>query len=296
MRKILALLVVLTSILSCNKDQDRIKLEISAESCTLDNQTSYAEIRVNRNESYLSVSSSDINIAEILNDPKEENVFYIIGHEKGDAKVTVIAYDGIGEEKVQTITVSVLETIYYESFSTSGVYLKKGSSRKFHLPFNYKREYSIESDNSSIIDNDAVATISASEEMGSYFKVDAIKSGNMSFNICKGKVVIFSARVYVVDEYNLFIPESENSQLTFDLPFIAGVNGITIWRGSGHYEAWVEDKTIATVKSITPSIDYFDQENNSAIVRVTPLKSGKTKLIVKDSITGQRSEVSIIVN
>lgn len=297
MKKPLFLLVLTVILFACEKNDDGIKLQLNTESCTLDNENSYAEIKIDRGEGSLNISSSDPDIAEILYDESDENIFYIIGHNQGNAIVAVDVFNDNGVENTKTIDVNVREAIYYESFLMDvGVYLKKGESRKFGLPFTFDRNYSVVADNSAVIDNDGVATVSASVEMGNKFKVEAKAVGSTSFNICKGKVVIFSARVFVVDEYDLFIPESENSQLTFDLPFIAGVNGITIWRGSGHYAAKVADETIAVVKSVTTGEDHFDQQNNSAIVRVTPLKSGKTKLVVTDEVTGQTAEVDVVVN
>jgi len=297
MKKSLFLLVLAVTLFACEKDDDGIKLQLNTESCTLDNETSYAEIRIDRGEGLLKVTSTDSDIAEILYDENDENIFYIIGHNQGTAAVSVVIFNDVGEENTKTIDVNVREAISYESFLMDvGVYLKKGESRKFGLPFTFDKNYNVVADNSAVIDNDGVATVSYSVEMGNKFKVEAKAVGSTSFNICKGKVVIFSARVFVVDEYDLFIPESENSQLTFNLPFIAGVNGISIWRGSGHYSAKVVDETIAIVKSVTTSDDHFDQQNNSAEVRVTPLKSGKTKLIVTDEVTGQTAEVNVVVN
>ncbi len=288
MKKLLFFLLA-TILFACDKEDDGIKLELSAESCTLTNENSYAEVKIDRDEGFLTVTSSDPNIAEILH-VDNENVFYIIGHEQGSATITVSVFDDSGAEDIKTIDVDVREAISYENFSTTGVYLKKGESRSFSLPFTFNKDYSV------VVDNDGVAAVSASVETGSKFKVEAKAVGSMSFNICKGKVVLFAARVSVVDEYDLFIPESENSQLTFDLPFIAGVNGISIWRGSGHYAAKVVDEKIAVVESITPGYDHFDQENNSTVVRVTPLKSGKTKLAVTDTVTGQTHDVDVVVN
>nr|WP_319999488.1 hypothetical protein [uncultured Draconibacterium sp.] len=297
MKKSLFLLVLAVTLFACEKDNDGIKLQLNTESCTLDNETSYAEIRIDRGEGLLKVASTDSNIAEILYDENDENIFYIIGHNQGTAAVSVVIFNDEGEENTKTIDVNVREAISYESFLMDvGVYLKKGESRKFGLPFTFDKNYSVVADNSAVIDNDGVATVSSSVEMGNKFKVEAKAVGSTSFNICKGKVVVYSARVFVVDEYDLFIPESENNQLTFDLPFVAGINGISIWRGSGHYSAKVVDETIAIVKSVTTSDDHFDQQNNSAEVRVTPLKSGKTKLIVTDEVTGQTAEVDIVVN
>ena len=297
MKKSLFLLVLAVTLFACEKDDDGIKLQLNTESCTLDNETSYAEIRIDRGEGLLTVTSTDSDIAEIHYDENDENIFYIIGHNQGKAAVSVAILNDEGEENTKTIDVNVREAISYESFLMDiGVYLKKGESRKFGLPFTFDKNYSVVADNSAVIDNDGVAIVSSSVEMGNKFKVEAKAVGSTSFNICKGKVVIFSARVFVVDEYDLFIPESENSQLTFNLPFIAGVNGISIWRGSGHYSAKVVDETIAIVKSVTTSDDHFDQQNNSAVVRVTPLKSGKTKLIVTDEVTGQTSAVNVVVN
>ncbi len=297
MKKSLFLLVLAVTLFACEKDDEGIKLQLNTEYCTLDNETSYAEIRIDRGEGSLTVTSTNSDIAEILYDENDKNIFYIIGHNQGTATVSVLIFNDEGEENTKTIDVNVREAISYDSFLMDvGVYLKKGESRKFGLPFTFDKNYSVVADNSAVIDNDGVATVSSSIEMGNKFKVEAKAVGSTSFNICKGKVVIFSARVFVVDEYDLFIPESENSQLTFDLPFIAGINGISIWRGSGHYSAKVVDETIAIVKSVTTSDDHFDQQNNSAEVRVTPLKSGKTKLIVTDEVTGQTSAVNVVVN
>ena len=297
MKKSLFLLVLAVTLFACEKDNDGIKLQLNTESCTLDNETSYAEIRIDRGEGSLTVTSTNSDIAEILYDENDKNIFYIIGHNQGTAAVSVVIFNDEGEENTKTIDVNVREAISYESFLMDvGVYLKKGESRKFGLPFTFDKNYNVVADNSAVIDNDGVATVSSSVEMGNKFKVEAKAVGSTSFNICKGKVVIFSARVFVVDEYDLFIPESENSQLTFNLPFIAGVNGISIWRGSGYYSAKVVDETIAIVKSVTTSDDHFDQQNNSAEVRVTPLKSGKTKLIVTDEVTGQTHDVDVVVN
>ncbi len=296
MKKLLFLLVVAFVIFACEKEDDGIKLQLNLESCVLDNETSYAEIKVNKGEGFLFINSSDPDIAEILYEKDNENVFYIIGHNKGNATVTVQVSNYGDAGTTKTIDVDVREAINYGSFSTSGVYLKKGETRKFGLPFTFDKNYSVVADNSAVIDNDGVAAVSASVEMGSKFKVEAKNIGSTSFKICKGKVELFSARIFVVEEYDLFIPESEDSQLSFDLPFIAGVNGISVWRGSGHYSAKVVDETIAVVKSITPGNDHFDQQNNSAIVRVTPLKSGKTKLVVTDEVTGQTHDVDVVVN
>ena len=297
MKKSLFLLVLVVTLFACEKNDDGIKLQLNTESCTLDTETSYAEIRIDRGEGSLTVTSTNSDIAEILYDENDKNIFYIIGHNQGTAAISVVIFNDEGEENTKTIDVNVREAISYESFLMDvGVYLKKGESRKFGLPFTFDKNYNVVADNSAVIDNDGVATVSSSVEMGNKFKVEAKAVGSTSFNICKGKVVIFSARVFVVDEYDLFIPESENSQLTFNLPFIAGVNGISIWRGSGHYSAKVVDETIAIVKSVTTSDDHFDQQNNSAEVRVTPLKSGKTKLIITDEVTGQTSAVNVVVN
>lgn len=297
MKKQLLILVVAFVIFACEKEDDGIKLQLNIESCILDNTTSFAEVKIDRGEGFLTVTSSDPDIAEILCDQDNENAFYIIGHNQGNTIVTVNVFNDNGAETTRTIDVNVREAINYEYFLMDvSVYLKKGESRKFGLPFTFDKNYSVVADNKAVIDNDGVATVSASVEMGNKFKVEAKTAGSTSFNICKGKMVIFSARVFVVDEYDLFIPESEDSQLTFDLPFVAGVNGISVWRGSGHYAAKVADETIAVVKSITPDNDYFDQQNNSAIIRMTPLKSGKTKLIVTDKVTGQTHDIDVVVN
>jgi hypothetical protein len=298
MKKMLFLFAVTLTLFACDKDDDGLNLQLSMESCVLDNEHSYAEVKKLNGTGSLSVTSSDPGIAEICFDEKDKNVFYIIGHGQGSATITVmdVDYNKTGNYDIRTIDVNVRECIGYEYYSAQGVFIKKGESRAFSLPFAFSDNCSLIVDNDDIIDSDGVATVSASVEMGNQFKVDAKSCGSTSFHVCKGKVVLFSVRVYVVDEYDLFIPESENSQLTFDLPFTVGVNGISVWRGSGQYSAKVVDETVAVVESIILGNDWVNQMNNSAAVRVTPLKSGTTKLIVTDTVTGQTASVDVVVN
>lgn len=297
MKKILLLIVITMSLLACEKDEAKNSgLALNIKSCVLDNANSFAKVTIDRGEGFLNIITTDPDIAEIMRDDDNENLFYVIGHNKGKAEVLVSVTNETGYEKIKTIEVTVREAINYGSFSTAGgVYLKKGESRIFNLPFEFNNDFSIVNDNKAIIDNDGVASIFANESMGSKYKVTANAVGSTLFSICKGKVKLFDVRVFVVNEYDLFIPESEN-KLFFELPFSFGVNGITIWRGSGHYSAKVVDESIAIVKSITPGVDHFDQQNNSAVVRVTPLERGTTKLIVTDNITGQSHAVNVVVN
>ncbi|NCA80152.1 MAG: hypothetical protein EOM76_08215, partial [Sphingobacteriia bacterium] len=116
MKKSLFLLVLVISLFACEKNDDGIKLQLNTESCTLDNETSYAEIRIGRGEGSLTVTSSDSDIAEILYDQNDENVFYIIGHNQGMAAVTVIVFNDNGAENTKTIDVNVREAINYERF------------------------------------------------------------------------------------------------------------------------------------------------------------------------------------
>lgn len=296
MKKILLLIVITMFLLACEKDEAKNSgLALNIKSCVLDNANSFAKVTIERGDGFLNIITTDPDIGEIMRDDDNENLFYIIGHNKGKAEVLVSVTNETGYEKIKTIEVTVREAINYGSFSTAGgVYLKKGESRIFNLPFEFNNDFSIVNDNKAIIDNDGVASIFANESMGSKYKVTANAVGSTLFSICKGKVKLFDVRVFVVNEYDLFIPESEN-KLFFELPFSFGVNGITIWRGSGHYSAKVVDESIAIVKSITPGVDHFDQQNNSAVVRVTPLKSGTTKLIVTDNITRQSHAVNVVV-
>jgi hypothetical protein len=262
------------------------------KSCVLDNEHSYAEVKKLNGTGSLRVTSSDPGIAEIRFDDKNKDVFYIIGHGQGNATITVIDDDdkNTGKDIIKTIDVDVRESINYGDYSHQDVYMKKGDFRIFKLPFNFDK-------NDSLVGvNDYIVSMSANVALGNKFRVEAKSNGITEFQIYKGKIELFSVRIFVVNEYDLFIPESENSQLTFDLPFTYGVNGISVWRGSGHYTARVVDETIAVVESITPDVDYFNQESNSAVVRVTPLKSGTTKLIVTDEVTGQTGGVDVVVH
>lgn len=297
MKKILSILVLAIALFSCKKEDDGIKLQLNMKSCVLDNVTTYVEVKIDRGEGFLNVSSSDPSIAEVRFDNENENVFYIIGRGEGQATVTVnvSTYGGIGN--IKTIDVKVNESIDYPRYATEGgVYLRKGDSRFFKLPFAFENNYNVVADASAVIDTEGAATFSASVKMGSEFKVDAKATGSTLFNICKGKVILYSVRVYVVDEYDLCVSPSEDRQLTFKLPFTYGINGISIWRGSGKYTARVVDESVAIVESITSGNDWVNQMNNSAVVRVTPLKIGKTKLIITDTVTRQTASVDVVVN
>ena len=84
MKKVLFLLVLVITLFACEKENDdQIKFQLNLKSCVLDNATSYAEVNVDKGEGFLIINSSDPDIAEILYDKDNENVFYIIGHIKG---------------------------------------------------------------------------------------------------------------------------------------------------------------------------------------------------------------------
>ena len=293
MKKILLLLAVVFALTACEKNEDGLKnsLQLNLKSCVLDNEHSYTEVKKLSGTGSLSVISSNPDVAEILFDEENKNVFYIIGHGQGISTITVVdAFNQKDDYDAQTIDVVVRESIDYGDYSYQKVFMKKGEFRIFKFPFIFDK-------NDSLVGvNDYIVSMSANVALGNQFKVQAISTGNTKFQIFKGKIKLFTVYINVVNEYDLFIPESERSQLTFDLPFTVGVNGISVWRGSGHYTAKVVDETVAVVESITPGDDHFNQESNSAVVWVTPLKSGKTKLIVTDVVTGQTSGVDVVVN
>ena len=260
----------------------------------LDNAHSYAEVTKLKGAGSLRVTSSNPGIAEIRFDEKDKDVFYIIGHGQGNATITVVDADDNttgADFAIKTIDVNVRETIDYGRYLHEDVYMEKRDFRIFKLPFIFDK-------NESLVGvNDYIVSVRANVELGNTFKVEALSNGITEFKICKGKIAHFSVHVFVVNEYDLFIPESENSQLTFKLPFTVGVNGFSIWRGSGHYTAKIVDETVAVVESITRrDDDYFNEASNSAVVRAKPLKIGKTKLIVTDAVTGQTGSVDVVVN
>lgn len=295
MKKIWMLLVVVVTLSACKKNDDGFdqRLQLNVESCVLDNAHSYAEVKKLKGAGSMGVTSSNSGIAEIRFDEKDKDLFYIIGHGQGNATITVADADDNttgADFAVKTIDVNVRETIDYGRYTHEDVYMKKGDFRIFKLPFIFDK-------NESLVGvNDYIASMRANVALGNTFKVEALSNGITEFQICKGKIAHFSVRIFVVNEYDLFIPESENSQLTFKLPFTVGVNGFSIFRGSGQYTAKIVDETVAVVESITNDGDYFNQESNSAVVRAKPLKIGKTKLIVTDAVTGQTGSVDVVVN
>jgi len=292
MKKILFLFAVTITLFACDKDDDGLNLQLNMESCVLDNEHSYAEVKKLNGTGSLSVTSSDPGIAEIRFDDVDKNVFYIIGHGQGNATITVVDADDNttgADFAVKTIDVVVRESISYGEYSSQEVFMKKGEFRIFKLPFIFDKTDSLVGVNNYIV------SARASVALGNQFKVEALSNGKTKFQVFKGKIELFSVYINVVNEYDLLI-QDRDSRLTFDLPFIAGVNGISVWRGSGQYTAKVVDETVAVVESIIPGNDWVNQMNNSAAVRVTPLKSGTTKLIVTDTVTGQTSAVDVVVN
>lgn len=294
MKKIIILFVTVLGLFSCSKDDTSLNnnLQLSIKSCVLDNNNSYAEVKKLKGTDFINVTSSDPNVAEIRFDEAKKDVFYIIGHNQGNATITATAtgQNETGDNDITTIDVDVNEQIDYQNHPGEVIFIKKGESRAFNLPLNFNKNDSL------VIGNEYIASVSANVEMGTKCRIDAKNNGNMEFHICKGKVSLFSVRVFVVNEYDLYIPQSEYRQLTFKLPFTYGVNGISIWRGSGHYSAKTADPTIATVESITPEEDWWTEMSNHAVVRVTPLSAGTTKLIVTDEVTGQTAGVNVEVH
>lgn len=278
-------------LISCVPELPDNTLELNRESCVLDNENSYAEITVaNMTGTSLSISSSNPDVAEICLDKEEKGTFYIIGRNQGKATITVIDVDDAktGEYNMNTIEVDVRTSIDYPDFSTETIFLKAGESRVFSQFLDFDDNYSY------VVDNETIAKVSTSQAMNKKFKVEAKHKGYTSFHIYKGKVKLATIGIHVVDEYDLYIPSSE--QLTFKLPFTYGVNGFTIWRGSGQYSAKAVDETIAKVTTITPGEDWFNTMNNCAAVRAQPLKAGKTSVIVTDMVTGQTAGVNLEVN
>ena len=283
------------TLFACEKDDNSEgqRLQLNMESCVLDNAHSYAGVKKLKGAGSLSATSSDTGIAEIRFDEKDKNVFYIIGHGQGNATITVVDDEDntTGDDwAMKTIDVEVREPISYGAYSHQDVYMKKGEFRIFKLPFSFDK-------NDSLVGvNDYIVSVQARVSLGNQFKAEAISNGITEFQIYKGRIEHFSLRIHVVNEYDLLIQERDR-ELTFDLPFTYGVNGIHVWRGSGRYSAKVVDETVAVVESIIlDNHDWANEMNNSAAVRVTPLKSGKTKLIVTDVVTGQTASVDVVVN
>ncbi|MDM8159612.1 hypothetical protein QUH73_07300 [Labilibaculum sp. K2S] len=288
-------MAVVFTLPSCEKDDNGFvqNLQLSTKSCVLDNEHSYVEVKKLKGTGFLDVTSSQPDVAEIRFDEQNKDIFYVIGHRQGHATITVADVDvnKTGDYDIKTIDVDVRESIHYGEYSSEEIYIKTGEFRIFKLPFNFDK-------NDSLVGvNDYIVSASANATLGNQFKVQAKSNGITEFQIYKGKIELFSIRIHVVNEYDLYIQERDShSPLTLDLPFIAGANGISVWRGSGQYTARVVDETVAAVDSIIRDDDHFNQQNNTAAVLVTPLKSGKTKLIVTDAVTGQTSGVDIVVN
>jgi hypothetical protein len=189
MKRILLLLVVVFTLFSCKKEDDGLEqnLQLNMKSCVLDNEHSYVDVKKLKGTGSLDITSSNLDIAEVRFDEENKNVFYIISHAQGKATITVvdIDYNKTGEYDVKTIDVDVREPIYYENYSSEDIFIKKGESRIFKLPFYFDK-------NDNLVGvNDYIASVSANVVLGNKLKVNANSAGNTEFQIYKGKIKLF---------------------------------------------------------------------------------------------------------
>lgn len=290
LRKIsLFVLIATFTLSSCEKSEN---LKLSTTSCVLDNETSYVEVKVLKGsgsikEGSIKVTSSLPDVAQVRFDEQKDNIFYIVGNQKGDATV-LVTLEGVDDYDTKKISVQVREKIIIQSYAGEEIYIKVGESRLFNLPFNFDAKHSL------IVEDQNIISVSTNvEEIGQQYKIDATKIGTTHLHFYKGITHVLPVRVHVVNEYDLFFVTRE---LTFKLPFTYGINGIVIWRGSGQYSAKIEDESVAEVKTITRGKDSFNKLINSATVAVNPLSVGRTKMIITDMVTKQTSGVWIKVN
>jgi hypothetical protein len=282
MRKIILTLFLASVLFSCKEDNDSSKsLELSKTSLELDNVNSREDILIKGSSSTYSASSTDANVASVA---INNDTLIVIGYNEGNC--TIYVSDEFNN--VKSIPVCVKEAIDFTFYNIESIYIKKGEKRTFSFtPLNYK-DY-----NTFVVSNKEIADVSVIGDKVKSFLVDAKYIGKTAVNIFKGKMRISEFYINVVDEYDLYVPEKS---LTIKIPFTYGINGISIWRGSGKYSATTENENIAKVKSIINwNTNAFNQMFNDAAVHIKPLNEGETFLNIKDETTGQVVKCKITV-
>lgn len=282
MRKIILTLLLASVLFSCKEDNDSSKnIEVSKTYLELNNVNSREDVLIKYGRGSYYAHSTDDNIAKaVIND----DTLSVIGYSVG--KCTIYVYDEL--DNVKSISVCITEPIDFTYYIIENIYIKKGEKRTFSFsPLNYK-DY-----NTFVVSNKEIADVSIVGDQVKSFLVDAKVTGKTTVSIFKGKMKISEFDINVVDKYDLYVPKKS---LTLKIPFTYGINGISIWRGSGKYSATIENKNIAKVESIINWNDNtFNQMCNDAAVLITPLNEGETFLNIKDEITWQFVRCKITV-
>lgn len=282
MRKIILTLFLALVLFSCKEDNDFSKnIEVSKTYLELNNVNSREDVLIKYGSGGYYAHSTDENVAKAV---VNNDTLSVIGYSAG--KCTIYVYDEI--DNVKSISVCITEPIDFTYYIIENIYIKKGEKRTFSFsPLNYK-DY-----NTFVVSNKEIADVSIVGDQVKSFLVDAKVTGKTTVSIFKGKMKISEFDINVVDKYDLYVPKKS---LTLKIPFTYGINGISIWRGSGKYSATIENKNIAKVESIINWNDNtFNQMCNDAAVLITPLNEGETFLNIKDEITWQFVRCKITV-
>ncbi len=282
MRKIILTLFLALVLFSCKEDNDFSKnIEVSKTYLELDNVNSREDVLIKYGSGGYYAHSNDENVAMAV---VNNDTLSVIGYSVG--KCTIYVYDKIGN--VKYVSVCITEPIDFTWYNIENIYIKKGEKRAFSFsPLNYK-DY-----NTFVVSNKEIADVSVVGDQVKSFLVDAKEIGKTTVSIFKGKMKISEFDINVVDKYDLYVPEK---RLTIKIPFTYGINGISIWRGSGKYSATIENKNIAKVDSIINwNSNAFNQMCNDAAVLIKPLNEGETFLNIKDEITWQFVRCKITV-
>jgi hypothetical protein len=282
MRKIILTLFLASVLLSCKEDNDFSKnIEVSKTYLELDNVNSREDVLIKYGSGSYYANSTDENVAKAV---VNNDTLSVIGYSVG--KCTIYVFDEL--DNVKSISVCITEPIDFTYYVIENIYIKKGEKRTFSFsPLNYK-DY-----NTFVVSNKEIADVSVVGDKVKSFLVDAKETGKTTVSIFKGKMKISEFDINVVDKYDLYVPKKS---LTLKIPFTYGINGISIWRGSGKYSATIENENIAKVESIINwNGNTFNQMCNDAAVLITPLNEGETFLNIKDEITWQFVRCKITV-
>ncbi len=256
------------------------KLQLSAKSCELNKQKTYAEIKINNGSGRYYALPTDLSIATAT---VEGNVVRIFGIGAGEAYFKVVD-DGNADFSPAEIRVTVKENIERLYAPSKTLYIKKDDLRLLNPTHPSK-------DCDWTIADQTIASLSTSSTGTS---LQANRVGETWMTISKEYWTIQEYVIKVVEQYDLMLSGTSFRLITQKLGIDMGICIIQV--GNGQYSVESSDETIATASIKEYNGDeYNDTLWNPAIVWVKALKPGRVSLGVTDLVTGKLSVINLII-
>jgi len=278
MKKILFLLLTCLLFVACGDDDDeKGSLILSKNSCTLNNNSSYAIIDIKKGAGEYKLISSNGGVAKGAIDGGKIIVW---GFTQGYTSIIVIDKDNNRAE----IKVEVKENISRVVPSVSKVSIKKGDTKELKYPYGYPAYDGASYD----IAVDGGGAISVSEIDGG-LSVKGEKIGeNVSIYLLKDMWPVDGFSIDVVEKYELYV------NLLITSPFKGKEIEAYIYTGNGNYKVQSTDESVATATIG----DYNGEMNNfycnPAVIHIKALEVGECRITVTDG-EGEEKEIKVRV-